>query len=76
MNKLKNVPSGLSSLKSKKDKLDIGKLESTPVDLSKLSNGVKNDVAKKSEYNAKIKIIEYKIPDITNLAIKTSLNVK
>ena len=34
---LKNVPSGLSSLKSKVDKLDIGKLETAPVDLSKLS---------------------------------------
>ena len=29
---LKNVPSGLSSLKSKVDKLDNGKLETTPVD--------------------------------------------
>ena len=35
--KLKNVPSGLSSLKSKVDKLDIGKSETAPVDLSKLS---------------------------------------
>ena len=34
---LKNVPSGLSSLKSKVDKLDTGKLETAPVDLSKLS---------------------------------------
>ena len=34
---LKNVPSGLSSLKSKVDKLDIVKLETAPVDLSKLS---------------------------------------
>ena len=34
---LKNAPSGLSSLKSKVDKLDIGKSETAPVDLSKLS---------------------------------------
>ena len=68
IDKLKNVPSGLSSLKSKVDKLDIGKLETTPVDLSKLSNVVKNDVVKKTEYNAKIKNIEDKIPNITNLA--------
>ena len=59
--KLKIVPSGLSSLKSTVDKFDIGKLESTPVDLSKLNNVVKNDVAKKTEYNAKIKNIEDKI---------------
>ena len=46
IDKLKNVPSGLSSLKNKLDKLDIGKLETTPVDLSKLSNVVKNNVVK------------------------------
>ena len=34
-----------------KDKIDIGKLETTPLDLSKLSNVVKNDVFKKNEYN-------------------------
>ena len=39
--KLKNIPSGLSSLKNKVDKLDIGKLETTPVDLSKLRDAVK-----------------------------------
>ena len=35
------MPNNLSNLKSKEDKLDIGKLESTPVDLSELSNVVK-----------------------------------
>ena len=42
--KLKNVPRQvvLSKLKSKTDELDIGKLEPTPVDLSKLSDVVKN----------------------------------
>ena len=75
IDKLKNVPSGLSSLKSKVDKLDVDKLP-VPVDLSKLSNVVKNDVVKKDVYNAKIKNIEDKIPDITNLATNTSLNAK
>ena len=32
------------NLKSKVDKLDIGKLEKTKIDLSKLSNIVKSDV--------------------------------
>ena len=41
IDKLKNVPSALSSFKSKVDKLDIGKLESIPVYLSKLSNVIK-----------------------------------
>ena len=45
------MPSGLSSLKSKADKVDIGKLETAPVDLSKLSYVVKNDVVKKIENN-------------------------
>ena len=38
-----------------------------PVDLSKLSDVVKNDVVKKDVYNAKIKNIKNQIPDITNL---------
>ena len=41
--KLKNhLRSHLSNLKSKVDKLDIEKLETTPFDLSKLSDIVKN----------------------------------
>ena len=35
VDKLKNVPSRLSSLKNKIDKSDIGKSEATPTDLSK-----------------------------------------
>ena len=41
------MPPGLSSLKSKADKLDVDKLVPVPTDLSKLSNVVKNDVVKK-----------------------------
>ena len=55
IDKLKNVPNNLSSLKSKVDKLEIGKLETTPADLSKLSNIVKNDVVKRTEYNKLVK---------------------
>ena len=76
INKLKSLPNNLSNLKSKVDKLDIDKLVPVPVDLSKLSNVVKNEVVKKTEYNAKIKNIEDKIPDISNLATKTILNTK
>ena len=70
---MKNISTFLSNLKSKVDKLDIEKLALVSVDLSKLSNLVKNDVVKKDEYNAKIKNIEDKISDITNLATKTTL---
>ena len=67
IDKLKNVPTNLSNLKSKVDKLDVDKLVPVPVDLSKLRDVVKNDVVKKDVYNAKIKNIEDKIPDIANL---------
>ena len=41
----------LVDLKTEVDKLDIDKLVPVPVDLSKLSNVVKNDVAEKTVYN-------------------------
>ena len=63
-------------MKSKVDKLDIDKLVPVPVDLSKLSDVVKNRVVKKDVYNAKIKNVEDKIPDITDLANTTTLNAK
>ena len=47
-----------------------------PVDLSKLSHVVKNDVVKEDVYHANIKNIEDKIPDITNLATKATRDVK
>ena len=39
-----------------------------------VSDAVKNNVVEKSEYNSKKTEIEGKIPDISNLATKTSLN--
>ena len=63
-------------MKSKVDKLDIDKLVPVPVDLSKLNDVVKTDVVKKDVYNAKIKHIEDKIPDITNLATNNTLNAE
>ena len=47
INKLKNVPSNLSSLKSKVDKLDVDKLVPVPADLSELSDVVKLMLLKK-----------------------------
>ena len=57
-------------MKSKVDKLPV------PVDSSKLSDVVKNDVVKKDVYNAKIKDIKDNIPDITNLSTTAVLNAK
>ena len=41
------LKTNLANIKTQVDKLDIGKLETVPVDLSKLSNVVKNDVLKR-----------------------------
>ena len=42
------LKTNLSSLKTEVDKLDIDKLATVPVDSSKLSNVVKNDVVEKN----------------------------
>ena len=76
IDKLKNVPSNLSNLKSKVDKLDVDKLVHVPADLSKLNDVVKTDVVKKYVCNAKIKNIEDKMPDVTTLATNTTFNNK
>ena len=71
---MRNVQTNLNNLKSKVDKFDVDKLIPVPVNLSKLSDVVKNDVVKKDVYKAKIKNIEDKITEITNLTTKTTLN--
>ena len=48
------LQSNLASLKTEVDKLDIDKLVSLPVDLSKLSDVVKNDVVKKTVYDKSV----------------------
>ena len=68
------MPSNLNNLNSKADKLHVNNLDSVLVDLSKLSDVVENDIAKKDVYNAKIKNIEDKIPDVTKSATKTTLD--
>ena len=45
----------LACLKLDVDKLDIDKLKTTLVDLSKVSNVAKNDVVKKAEYDELVK---------------------
>ena len=54
---MKNVPTYLSKLKSKVDKLDVDKLVHVPVDLSKLNDAVKNDVVKKTVYDKLLEIV-------------------
>ena len=45
------LKTNLAGLKTEVDKLDIDKLAPVPVDLSKLSDDVKNDVVKKTVYH-------------------------
>ena len=68
------LKANLANLKTGVDKLDIDKLVPVPVDLSKLSDVLKNYVIKKTDYNARITEIENQIPDVSNLATKTELN--
>ena len=48
------LKTNLANLKTKVDKLDTDKLKTVPVDLSELSNVVKNEVVKKTEYNKSV----------------------
>ena len=45
------LKTNLANLKIEVDKIDTDKLKTVPNDLAKLSNVVKNDVVKKTEYN-------------------------
>ena len=68
----------LAALKTKVDKIDVDKLKTTPTDLVKLSNVVKNNVVKKTDYNTKVTSIEAQIAGLTkntvdNLADITKL---
>ena len=55
----------LAALKTEVDKIDADKLKAVPVDLSKLSNVVNNDVVEKTDYNTKVTNIESQIAGVT-----------
>ena len=59
----------LANLTTEVDKLDIDKLTPVPNDLAKLSNVVKNDVVKKTEYNKLVTKVDN--IDTTGLLLKT-----
>ena len=68
----------LAALKAEVDKIDTDKLKTVPNDLAKLSNVVKNDVVKKTDYNTKVTSTENHIARVTkntvdNLADITKL---
>ena len=67
------TPPSLKSLKSKVDKLDVGKLVPVPVDLSKLND----DVVKETEYDELIrKVNAIQTTDTSDLVRKTDYNTK
>ena len=59
----------LANLKTEGDKLDIDKLVPIPVDLSKLSDVVKNDFVKKDVYNKLVTKVNN--IDTSGFALKT-----
>ena len=63
------LKTNLASLKTEVDKLDIDKLKPVPNDLAKLSNVVKNDVVKKTEYDKLVNKVNG--IDTTNFVSKT-----
>ena len=68
----------LASLKTEVDKIDTDKLKTVPADSAKLSNVVKNDVVKKTDYSTKVTSIKAQIAGLTkntvdNLADITKL---
>ena len=56
----------LSALKTEVDKIDIDKLKSVPDDLAKLSNVVKNEVVKKTDFSADTYVTRTKFSTDTN----------
>ena len=67
---MENVRTMLGNLKSKVDKLGVGKLVPVPVDLSKLSDVVENVVRKDVVLSLKILKIKYLILLILLLVLK------
>ena len=68
----------LAALKTEVDKIDVDKSKTAPVDLSKLTNAIENDLVKKTVYNTKVTSIETQIAGLTkntvdNLADITKL---
>ena len=68
------LKTNLSSLKTEVDKLDFDKLATIPVDLSKLSNVVKNDVIKKTVYDKLVTKVNN--IDTNNSVFKSNFNTK
>ena len=65
------LKSNLASLKTEVNKIDAEKVKTVPVDIAKLSNVVRNDVVRKTEYNKLVTKVDN--IDITNVVKKTQI---
>ena len=70
------LKTNLAALKTEIDKIDTNKLKTTPADLAKLTNVVKNDVAKKTDYNTKVTSIEGQIAGVTKNTLDNLADIK
>ena len=68
------LKSNLASLKAEIDKIDVDKLKTNPVDLSKLSNVVNNDVVKETLYDKLVAKVNNN--DTTRFALKLKITLK
>ena len=68
------LKTNLANLKSEVDELDVDKLKPIPTDLSKLSDLVKSDVVKKTDYNKLVAKVDN--IDTSGLVKKTDYNTK
>ena len=66
------LKTNLANLKTEVDKLGIDKLAPVPVDLSKLSDVVKNDVVKKTVYDKLVAKVDN--IDTSDFVLKTTCN--
>ena len=64
----------MANSKTEVDKIDVDKLATVPVDLSKLSNVIKNNVVKKTDYNKLVTKVDN--IDTSGLVKKTDYNTK
>ena len=83
---LKNIPhvdvssfaskTNLAALKTEIDIIDADKLKTTPIDVDRLSNLVKNDIVKKADYNAKVTSIEGQIARVTKNTLDNLADIR
>ena len=71
-----NQKTNLASLKNEVNKIDTDKLKTVPVDLAKLSNVVKIDVVKKTEYNSLKLILETLFQELNIKKMDQILQIK